>query len=215
MLPQKDIRIIEKYFDISPEQRDKFIKLGTLYLPLNKRINLISRKDIDKFYERHVLHSLAIAKFIRFLPESRILDVGTGGGFPGLPLSIMFPRTKFHLLDSTGKKIKAVEYIARELELKNVTTEQNRVENHHKKYDFIVSRAVTRMDKFYQWTKKNISNENKHQIPNGILYLKGGDLSEELKPFPNAGIIHLSGFFEEAFFETKKLVFLPVNKSKR
>ncbi len=214
MNPEEDLKIIEKYFSITPVQREKFIRLGELYMPLNQKINLISRKDIAHFYIRHVLHSLAIAKFIEFMPGSKILDVGTGGGFPGIPLAIMFPQVHFHLIDSIGKKIKAVRYLAEELGMDNLTSEQIRAENHHEKYDFIVSRAVTRMDRFYAWVQKNISQKHKHPIPNGILYLKGGDLTEELKNFPQARVIPLTKYFEEPFFETKKLVYLPETKKK-
>ncbi len=206
-------QILSKYFDLTGRQYETFVKLGKLFRPLNDGINLISRKDIDHFYERHVLHSLAIAKFIEFLPGSNILDVGTGGGFPGLPLAIYFPEVRFHLVDSIDKKIRAIRYLTDALELKNVTTERIRVEKHHGKYDFVVSRAVARMDKFYAWTRKNISEKNKHKMPNGILYLKGGDLAEELKNFPRTQVIPLSGYFDEEFFKTKKLVYLPETKN--
>ncbi|NPA43227.1 MAG: 16S rRNA (guanine(527)-N(7))-methyltransferase RsmG [Chlorobi bacterium] len=202
--------IIEKYFDLTEEQKEKFRRMGPVYAELNARVNLISRKDFPRFYLHHVLHSLAIAKFVRFLPEARILDAGTGGGFPGIPLAVMFPQTRFHLVDSIGKKVRAVKEAVRRLELPNVTVEQTRLENHRDRYDFIVSRAVTRMDQFYRWTAKNISPRSRHDIPNGILYLKGGDLTEELAPFPEARVIPLSRYFEEPFFETKKLVYLPV-----
>ncbi len=201
--------IIEKYFDLKHSQKEKFRRLAGLYAYWNERINLISRKDFQHLYLHHVLHSLAIAKFIRFRPHGRILDVGTGGGFPGVPLAILFPEVIFHLIDSTGKKIKAVSEIARDLELNNVTAQKIRVENHHVQYDFVISRAVTRMDTFVKWTAKNISPVHRHEIENGILYLKGGDLTRELHPFPGARIIPLSNFFKESFFETKKLIYLP------
>ena len=206
---KRDLSVIEKYFDLNDRQRERMTALKDIYARWNARINLISRKDFDFFYERHVLHSLAIAKFIRFLPDSGILDVGTGGGFPGIPLAVFFEDVRFHLIDSIGKKIRAVGEIARELQLENVTWEQTRVENHRKKYDFVVSRAVTRMDKFVQWTGKNIKSESRHNIPNGIIYLKGGDLTGELAAFPQAKVISVSNFFNEAFFETKKIVYLP------
>ncbi len=208
---KRDLFVIEKYFDLNDRQREQMAALKDIYARWNARINLISRKDFDFFYERHVLHSLAIAKFIRFLPDSRILDVGTGGGFPGIPLAVFFEDVRFHLIDSIGKKIRAVGEIARELQLENVTWEQTRVENHRQKYDFIVSRAVTRMDTFVKWTGKNIKRESRHGIPNGIIYLKGGDLTGELAAFPQAKVIPVSNFFNEAFFETKKIVYLPVS----
>ncbi len=158
-------------------------------------------------YERHVLHSLAIAKFIHFVPGTNILDVGTGGGFPGIPLAIYFPGVKFHLVDSIGKKVKVVKGVAEALELKNVTAEQIRAEQLHHKYDFVVSRAVTRLPEFVDWVRKNISHKQKNAIPNGILYLKGGDLKEEIKSFQKDVFVQdLSDYFEEEFFETKMLV---------
>jgi len=206
-----DYAIIEKYFPLTPSQKEKFKKLGELYLPLNQRINLISRKDMPSFYLHHVLHSLSLGKFLSFQPGAEILDAGTGGGFPGIPLAILFPETRFHLVDSIGKKIKAVRHLAETLALDNVTTEQTRLEDHHKKYDFVVSRAVTQMDRFYKWTAKNIKEKGQHSVPNGILYLKGGDLSKELQNFPEARIYPLSDMFDEPFFETKKIVYLPVH----
>jgi len=210
----KGIALLEKYFDLSGEQKERFLKLGEIYPELNRKINLISRKDMENFYPRHVLHSLGIAKFIRFQPGVEVLDAGTGGGFPGIPLAIMFPGTHFHLVDATGKKIKAVQYLIDALDLQNATAEQVRLENHSRQYDFVVSRAVTKMDKFYDWTAKNIKPRSRHAVPNGILYLKGGDLTEELKNFPAAQIIPLNRYFEEPFFETKKLVYLPVSPEK-
>ena len=207
-----DVSVIEKYFDLTPRQKEQFIKLGEIYPSLNEKINLISRKDMENFYLHHVLHSLGIAKFIRFLPGARVMDAGTGGGFPGLPLAVLYPETRFHLVDATGKKIKAVQSLIDALQLKNATAEQTRLENHAALYDFVVSRAVTRMDKFYRWVKKNIRPGGNHSVPNGILYLKGGDLSEELKKFPQAQVIPLKQYFEEPFFETKKLVYLPERK---
>ena len=200
----------EKYFKLTEKQKQQFEKLYPLYKDWNSKINVISRKNIDELYPRHVLHSLGIAKVIDFLPDAEILDVGTGGGFPGIPLAILFPETRFHLVDSIGKKIKVVEDVARQLDLKNVKTSHSRVENIEGKYDFIVSRAVTRMPEFVKWVKGKIKNENRHALPNGILYLKGGDLSEELKDFPQARIYELKDFFEENFFETKKMVHLPL-----
>ncbi len=210
IIAREGIHLLSEYFDLTPGQKGKFLKLYPLYYEWNKKINLISRKDIDRFYLHHVLHSLSIAKFIRFLPGSRILDVGTGGGFPGIPLAIMFPETRFCLIDSIGKKIKAVADISDHLDLKNVCALQTRVENHQDKYDFAVSRAVTKTDKLYKWTRKNISGKSRHPISNGMIMLKGGDLQEELASFPQARVIPLRQYFEEEFFETKKLVYLPV-----
>jgi 16S rRNA (guanine527-N7)-methyltransferase len=182
-----------------------------LYAEWNAQINVISRKDFPEFYEHHVLHSLAIAKFIRFTPGTKILDVGTGGGFPGIPLAIVFPEVQFHLVDSVGKKIKVVNEVVQSLGLKNVTSRQIRAEQLTEKYDFVVSRAVTRLTEFVIWTRKNISQKQKNSVPNGILYLKGGDISEEIKPFKkNIFVQNLSEYFEEEFFETKKLVHLPL-----
>jgi 16S rRNA (guanine527-N7)-methyltransferase len=202
--------ILLTYFrELTPGQTKMFRLLEPLYNEWNSKINVISRKDISHLYERHILHSLAIGKFIRFLPGTKILDVGTGGGFPGIPLAILFPEADFHLIDSVGKKIKVVNEISSALGLKNVTTEQVRLENLTAKYDFIVSRAVTKLPEFAGWAKKNISPVYKNAIPNGILYLKGGDLSSEIRPFKNHVIVQdLSRYFKEEYFETKKLVYL-------
>ena len=180
-----------------------------MYAEWNERINVISRKDIEALYLRHVLHSLGIAKVQDFLPGSRVLDIGTGGGFPGVPLAIMFPETKFVLVDSIGKKIKVVGEVARELGLENVEAVHGRAEKQKGQFDFIVSRAVTNMSDFVKWTRNKFLKESRHSLPNGILYLKGGDLREELKPFQKARIYPLSDYFEEDFFETKKVVYLP------
>ncbi len=210
----KDARIIQKYFELTPQQIKQFEQLGPLYREWNSKINVISRKNIDKLYINHVLHSLGIAKIIEFLPEVEILDAGTGGGFPGIPLAILFPETNFHLVDSIGKKIKVVNAVATELGLKNVVATQSRVENIDKQYDFIVSRAVTKMPDFVKWVSRKIKKKSVHPIKNGILYLKGGDLSEELAPFENAVIYDLNNYFNEAFFDTKKLVYLPLKYHK-
>ncbi len=206
------MEIVLKYFPfITSEQKNLFSQLQPLYEDWNAKINIISRKDIDALYERHVLHSLAIAKFVRFSPGSKILDVGTGGGFPGIPLAIFFPEVKFHLVDSIGKKIKVVNDVVSSLGLKNVTAEQIRAEQVNEKYDFVVSRAVTKLPEFVQWIRGNISEKQKNAIPNGILYLKGGDIAGEILPFKNnASVQNLFEYFAEEFFETKKLVYLPM-----
>ena len=200
--------IITKYFPhLNQKQIELFTKLQPFYAEWNAQINVISRKDFSEFYERHVLHSLAIAKFIRFTPGTKVLDVGTGGGFPGIPLAIFFPEVHFHLVDSIGKKIKVVNEVIKTLDLKNVTAEQIRAEQLTDKYDFVVSRAVTRLPEFVQWVRNNISQKQKNAIPNGIIYLKGGDLNEEIKPFGRAVFVqHISEYFTEEFFETKKIV---------
>lgn len=202
--------IILKYFlKLREKQIGQIRSLADLYADWNQKINVISRKDFSSLYEKHVLHSLAIAKFVRFTPGTEILDVGTGGGFPGIPLAIFFPESKFHLVDSIGKKIKVVKGVTQSLGLKNVTCEQIRAEQIKKKYDFVVSRAVTRLPEFVPWVKNNISQKQKNAIPNGILYLKGGDIRAELKPFKNNSFVQeLSQYFNEEFFETKKLVHL-------
>lgn len=204
--------IIHKYFkDLTATQIEQFSKLQELYKDWNLKINVVSRKDIDELYLRHVLHSLAIGKLVQFKPGSKVLDVGTGGGFPGIPLAILFPETQFHLVDSIGKKIKVVNEVAEGLGLTNVKTTNGRVEEQVKDtYDFIVSRAVAQMETFVRWTKGKISKKQNHNLKNGILYLKGGDLTEELKLYTSATIYDLSDYFEEDFYETKKLVHLGI-----
>lgn len=202
---------IKFYFpDLSQEQIQQFSAIGDLYKDWNQKINVVSRKDVDEIYLRHVLHSLGIAKIQTFLPGSKVLDVGTGGGFPGIPLAILFPETQFHLVDSIGKKIKVVNEVKEALNLKNVKTFNRRVEEMDGKYDFIVSRAVAAMPTFVHWVKGKSAKKNLHERKNGILYLKGGELSEELSPYPKAQIFPLSDYFEEGFFETKKVVYLPM-----
>lgn len=200
---------INKYFNnLTEKQISQFEKLKPVYEQWNAKINVISRKDMDSFYERHVLHSLAIAKIVSFLADSEVLDVGTGGGFPGVPLAILFPQTKFTLVDSIGKKIKVVEEVCKELDIKNVTAINSRAEQIDKKFDFIVSRAVTQMPEFVKWVRGKIKKSSKHSLDNGILYLKGGDLTEELASFKNIQLYEISNFFSEDFFETKKVVYL-------
>lgn len=202
--------IIKQFPNLTENQLLQFQKLEALYQDWNAKINVISRKDIDELYTKHVLHSLAIAKIQPFEPGTYILDVGTGGGFPGIPLAILFPETRFYLIDVIAKKIKVVQAVADELGLKNIKAEQMRAENVKGDYDFIVSRAVTNMPDFVSWIKDKIKKQNKHQLSNGILYLKGGDLTEELKDFPKATEYSIADFFKDEFFETKKVVHLPL-----
>jgi 16S rRNA (guanine527-N7)-methyltransferase len=203
-------KIIKLFPSLSASQIEKFKNLPILYEDWNSKINVISRKDIDFFYERHLLHSLGIAKVLQFLPNAKILDVGTGGGFPGVPLAILFPQTHFFLIDSIGKKIKVVEEVAAALDIKNISVSKIRAENFNEKVDFVVSRAVTKMDVFVPWVKKNILSTHKHSIKNGILYLKGGDLTQELLKFPKARQFDLAQHFNDAFFEMKKVVYVPL-----
>ena len=203
--------IILKYFpEISDVQKQQFEALQGLYEDWNSKINVISRKDIQSLYLKHVLHSLSIAKVIEFLPNAKILDVGTGGGFPGIPLAILFPKTKFHLVDSIQKKIKVVAAVAHALKLENITSEHLRAEAVQGQFDFVVSRAVTTMPSFVKWVNKKVRKEQLHELSNGILYLKGGDLTEELSSFKKTSIYDLNDFFDEDFFETKKVVHLPL-----
>ena len=200
--------ILHYFPNLSQEQIQKFSALKDLYLDWNEKINVISRKDIDSFYERHVLHSLAIAKVITFSPQTKILDVGTGGGFPGIPLAILFPECNFLLVDSIGKKITVVNEIIQALELSNVQALNIRAEKINEKFDFVVSRAVTDMSSFAKWIKNSFSKTSFNTLKNGILYLKGGNLIEELKPFPKVKQYDISKFFSEEFFETKKIIYL-------
>jgi len=205
------MEIIQQYFpNISEKQVEQFAMLPQLYSEWNAKINVISRKDIEKLLERHVLHSLAIAKIQSFKPEASVMDVGTGGGFPGIPLAILFPETHFYLCDVIAKKIKVVNAVVEALELKNVKAEQKRAGTFDSQFDFVVSRAVTRMPDFVKWVRKNIKKKSKHELKNGILYLKGGDLEEELSGFSTVKQFEILDFYSEEFFETKKVVYLPV-----
>ena len=209
------MELILKYFPtLSAVQIKQFELLKDLYEEWNAKINVISRKDIDELYVRHVLHSLGIVKVIEFKPGTKVLDVGTGGGFPGIPLAIMYPEVDFYLIDVIAKKIKVVNEVASALGLKNVTAEQKRAELVKWNFDFIVSRAVTNMPDFVTWVSDRTIKEAKHELKNGILYLKGGDLTEELVSFPNATQYNLSDYFTEEFFETKKVVHLPLKYKK-
>jgi 16S rRNA (guanine527-N7)-methyltransferase len=206
--------ILKQFPDLSENQILQFQKLQSLYEDWNSKINVISRKDIDELYTRHVLHSLGIAKIIEFRPGSKIMDVGTGGGFPGIPLAILFPEVDFYLIDVISKKIKVVNEVAAGLGLKNVKAEQKRAELVKQEFDFIVSRAVTNMPDFVKWVDDKVTKKQNHELANGILYLKGGDLTEELKDFPKATQYNLSDFFSDEFFETKKVVHLPLKYKK-
>lgn len=202
--------ILRQFPELTAIQIEQFQKLSALYHDWNAKINVISRKDIDELYVKHVFHSLAIAKVIKFEPGTYVLDVGTGGGFPGIPLAILFPETRFYLIDVILKKIKVVQAVAEAIGLKNVKAEQIRAENVKGDFDFIVSRAVTNMPDFVSWIKDKIKKQQKHELKNGILYLKGGDLTEELKDFPQAVEYNIADFFDGEFFETKKVVHLPL-----
>jgi 16S rRNA (guanine527-N7)-methyltransferase len=207
-----DATIIFHYFPhLSAQQQDQFSRLAPLYREWNDKINVISRKDIENIYVHHVLHSLGIAKVIAFRPGALILDVGTGGGFPGIPLAILFPQTQFHLVDSIGKKITVVKEVTKALGLKNVKAEQVRAEQVKGRYDFIVSRAVTRIKEFYGWVHHLVKKDASHDIDNGILYLKGGDLEEEMNELRRPyRVYNLSDYFAEEFFETKRVVYVPL-----
>ena len=206
--------ILKQFPDLSDNQILQFQKLQGLYEDWNAKINVISRKDIDELYTRHVLHSLGIAKIMEFRPGSKIMDVGTGGGFPGIPLAILFPEVDFYLIDVIAKKIRVVNEVAAGLGLKNVKAEQKRAELVKQEFDFIVSRAVTNMPDFVKWVDDKVAKKQNHELANGILYLKGGDLTEELKDFPKATQYNLSDFFSDEFFETKKVVHLPLKYKK-
>ena len=206
--------ILKQFPDLSDNQILQFQKLQGLYEDWNAKINVISRKDIDELYTRHVLHSLGIVKIIDFRPGSKIMDVGTGGGFPGIPLAILFPEVDFYLIDVIAKKIKVVNEVAAGLGLKNVKAEQKRAELVKQEFDFIVSRAVTNMPDFVKWVDDKVAKKQNHELANGILYLKGGDLTEELAAFPKATQYNLSDFFKDEFFETKKEVHLPLKYKK-
>ena len=207
------VDLIYKYYPrLTQIQKEQFAKLFDLYKDWNSKINVVSRKDFDSFYLKHVLHSLGIAECINFKDGSEVLDVGTGGGFPGIPLAIMFPNTHFLLVDSIGKKIKVANGVIEALGLKNVKAKQIRAEEIKHKFDFIVSRAVTQMPVFLTWVRKKIKKQDKNAYPNGLLYLKGGDLTDELKPIREYyEIVNLNQFFKEDFFETKKVVYIDLS----
>ena len=201
---------LKKYFpDLSQDQLEKFTRLVPIYKDWNSKVNLISRRDIENLFTNHILHSLSIVNIIEFESSTSVLVVGTGGGFPGIPLAIFFPNVKFTLLDSIGKKIKVVESVSKDLSLSNVTAINDRVENHFDKYDFILSRAVAKMDKFYSLVNKNFNSKSINEIPNGIISLKGGDLKDELKDFKEKKIFDISEFFTDDFFKTKRVVYVP------
>ena len=206
--------IILKYFkNLSDAQKEHFAALYDLYTDWNSKINVISRKDITNLYEHHVLHSLGIAEVIRFKPGTRVMDLGTGGGFPGIPLAIMFPETQFHLVDSIGKKVKVATEIASAIGLKNVTTRHCRAEEEKAEFDFVVSRAVMPLTDLLKIIRKNISRDQQNALPKGLICLKGGELANEVMPVKNQTEIYdLKNYFEEEFFETKKVVYVTVNK---
>ncbi|AXT20872.1 16S rRNA (guanine(527)-N(7))-methyltransferase RsmG [Flavobacteriaceae bacterium AU392] len=209
------MQLILKYFpNLTKIQQNQFSRLYELYLDWNSKINVVSRKDIEELYLRHVLHSLGVAKILQFKSGTKIMDVGTGGGFPGIPLAILFPECHFHLVDSINKKLKVVKIVSETLGLTNIKISHTRVEAVNDTYDFIVSRAVTAMPTFVNWVKRKITKKSNHELKNGILYLKGGDLTEELQDFPKATLYDLNNYFEEDFFDTKKVVHLPLKYKK-
>lgn len=208
----QDASLTFSYFpQLSEKQKNQFAQLGELYEDWNSKINVISRKDMDQFYTHHVLHSLGIAKVIQFAPATKVLDIGTGGGFPGIPLAIMFPETSFHLVDSIGKKITVVKDVVKNLGLENVEAQQTRAEGLNRKYHFIVSRAVTQMANFYPWVKGKFRKEDAHpEFQNGVFYLKGGDVDEELEALDlTYANYYLEDYFKESFFKTKKVIYIP------
>ncbi|MBX2915628.1 MAG: 16S rRNA (guanine(527)-N(7))-methyltransferase RsmG [Cyclobacteriaceae bacterium] len=206
------VEIIRHYFpELTSSQYNQFEKMSGLYQAWNEKINVVSRKDIENIYINHILHSLGIAKVISFKPGADVLDVGTGGGFPGVPLAVLFPETHFHLVDSIGKKITVVTEVSKALGLKNVMAEQVRAEQLKGKYDFIISRAVTRMKEFHGWIHNKVKKESVHTLDNGILYLKGGDLDEEMNELKRPySVYNLPDYFQEEFFETKKVIYVPL-----
>ncbi len=203
--------LLRHFPDLSDKQIQQLEQLLPLYAEWNEKINVISRKDMENFYQRHVLHSLGIAKVMRFKPKTKVLDVGTGGGFPGIPLAILFPDTQFHLVDSIGKKIKVVSEVSKALGLENVKASHTRAESLEEEYDFVVSRAVTRLAKFYPWVRKKFARKSSNKLKNGILYLKGGDLQEELQEsrLKKIATHKLSDHYDSEFFETKKVIYVP------
>lgn len=205
------MKIISDYFKLTDRQAEQFAQLDALYRDWNSKINVISRKDIDNLYEHHVLHSLAIAKFLPFQPGTTILDVGTGGGFPGIPLAILFPECRFLLIDSIGKKIKVASEVAQSLGLTNVVCKQERAEEEKQKFDFVVSRAVMPLPDLVKLVRKNISSKQRNAVPNGIIVLKGGDLKEELAPYQKtAEVTPCSQWFANDWYSTKQLIYLPL-----
>lgn len=206
------MELILKYFpNLSEQQISQFRALYDLYIEWNEKINVISRKDIENLYEHHVLHSLAISEIIHFQPHTNILDVGTGGGFPGIPLAILFPESTFVLIDSIGKKIKVGTEVSRSIGLKNITLKHCRVQEEKAKYDFVVSRAVMPLGELVKLVQKNISKKHINALPNGLICLKGGELQSEIQPFKNLAVLYdLSDFFSEEFYKTKKAVYLPL-----
>ena len=209
----QDASIVFNYFQgLTEAQQNQFSQLGHLYKEWNDKINVVSRKDIENIYTNHVLHSLGIAKVMTFNQGAQVMDVGTGGGFPGIPLAILFPETEFYLVDSIGKKITVVKEVAAALNLTNVRAEQIRAEQVKQKFDFVVSRAVTRMKEFYGWVRNSVKSKSLHKLDNGILYLKGGDLDEELNELKKpCSVYDLPDYFKEEFFETKKVVYMPIH----
>ena len=203
-------KLLTYFTNLNDLQQQQLQQLHSLYADWNQKINVISRKDIDALYERHVLHALGIAKVLSFAPNARILDVGTGGGFPGIPLAILFPKTDFYLVDSIQKKIGVVNAVAAAVGLKNVQATHQRAEQVKGKFDFVVSRAVTQMPRFVEWVQNKISSTQQHDLANGILALKGGDLTEELRAYPKAIRYPLADYFQEEFFATKYVVYLPL-----